>query len=85
MDEQRVEGRLWCRSVDPGHRNPLAGGAHQIHGHFQVLDGLIDLIVDDGLVKVVGVGLLQDLRLFLQPLERLILEEEEELKSYTDE
>lgn len=41
-------------------------------------DGLIDLIVDDGLVEVVGVGLLQDLRLLLQPLERLVLEEEEE-------
>lgn len=41
-------------------------------------DGLIDLIVDDGLVEVVGVGLLQDLRLLLQPLERLVLEEEED-------
>lgn len=40
-------------------------------------DGLVNLIVDDGHVEAVGVGLLQDLRLFLQPLERLILEEEE--------
>lgn len=55
----------------------MAGGAHQVHGLLQVLDGLVNLIVDDGHVEVVGVGLLQDLRLFLQPLERLILEEEE--------
>lgn len=41
-------------------------------------DGLIDLVVDDGLVEVVGVGLLQDLRLLLQPLEGLVLEQEEE-------
>lgn len=38
-------------------------------------DGLINLVVDDGQVKVVGVGLLQDLGLLLQPLERLILEQ----------
>lgn len=43
-------------------------------------DGLINLVVDDGLVEVVGVGLLQDLRLLLQPLERLVLEQEEEQK-----
>lgn len=76
----REEGTSWCRSVNPGHRNPLAGGAHQIHGLFQVPDGLVDLVVDDGLVEVVGVGLLQDLRLLLEPLERVVLEEEEELK-----
>lgn len=70
------KGRTW-RSVDPGHRNPLAGGAHQIHGLFQVPDGLVDLVVDNGLVKVVGVGLLQDLRLFLQPLQRFVLVREE--------
>lgn len=68
------EDRRRSRSVDPGHRNPLAGGAHQIDGLLQVPDSVIDLIVDDGLVKVVGVGLLQDLRLLLQPLQRLILE-----------
>lgn len=67
MDEQR-ERRSGCRSVDPGHGNPLAGGAHQIHGLLQVPDGLVNLVVDDGLVEVVGVGLLQDLRLFLEPL-----------------
>lgn len=78
-EEEEVEVEVWgCRSVDPGHRNPLAGGAHQIDGFLQVLDGLIDLVVDDGLVEVVGVGLLQDLRLLLQPLERLVLQEEEE-------
>ncbi len=78
-EEEEVEVEVrGCRSVDPGHRNPLAGGAHQIDGLLQVLDGLIDLVVDDGLVEVVGVGLLQDLRLLLQPLERLILQEEEE-------
>lgn len=62
-----------CMSVDPGHRNPLAGCAHQIDGLLQVPDGLIDLVVDDGLVEVVGIGLLQDLRLLLQPLERFVL------------
>ena len=71
-------GGLGCRSVDPGHRDPLAGGAHQINGLLQVPDGFIDLVVDNGHIEVVGVGLLQDLRLLLQPLERLILEEEEE-------
>lgn len=65
-------------SVDPGHGDPLAGGAHQVDGLLQVPDGLIDLVVDDGLVEVVGVGLLQDLGLLLQSLERLVLEEEED-------
>lgn len=56
-------------SVHPGHRDPLTGGAHQVNGLLQVPDGLVNLVVDDGLVEVVCVGLLQDLRLFLQPLE----------------
>lgn len=64
-------------SVDPGHRDPLAGCAHQIDGLLQEPDGLVDLVVDYGLVEVVGVGFLQDLRLLLQPLQRLVLQWEE--------
>lgn len=60
-------------SVDPGHRDPLAGGAHQVHGLLQERDGFVDLVVDDGLVEAVGVGVLQDLRLLLQPLQGLVL------------
>lgn len=67
---ERARRRMRCYgSVHPGHRDPLTGGAHQVNGLLQVPDGLINLIVDDGLVEIVCVGLLQDLRLFLQPLE----------------
>lgn len=59
--------------VDPGNGHPLARRAHEVDGLLEVSDGLVDLVVDDGLVKVVCVGLLQDLRLLLQPLERLVL------------
>lgn len=52
--------------VDPGHRNPLSCSAHQVYSLLQVPDCLIDLVVDDGLVKVVCVGLLEDLGLLLQ-------------------
>lgn len=62
-------------SVDPGDGDPLRGGGHQVDGLLQQSDGVVDLVVDDGLVEAVGVGLLQDLRLLLQPLERLVLQE----------
>lgn len=48
------------RSIDPGHRDPLTDGAHLVHSLLQVPDGLINLIVDNSHVEVVGVGLLQD-------------------------
>lgn len=54
-----------CMSVDPGDGNPLRSGGHQVHGLLQQADGVVDLVVDDGLVKVVSVGLLQHLRLLL--------------------
>lgn len=62
-----------CMSVDPGDRDPLRSGGHQVYGLLQQPDGVINLIVDDGLVKVVSVGQLQHLRFLLQPLERVIL------------
>lgn len=64
-----------CPSVDPGHRDPLAAGGHQVHGLLQEDDGLLDLIVDERHVEVMAVRLLQDLRLLLQPLQRLVLQE----------
>lgn len=60
-------------SVDPGDRDPLRSGGHQVYSFLQQADGVVNLIVDDGLVKVVSVGPLQQLRFFLEPLERLIL------------
>lgn len=48
-------------SVDPGDGDPLGSGGHQVHGLLQQADGVIDLIVDDGLVKVVSVGSLKHL------------------------
>lgn len=50
-----------CMSVDPGDRDPLGSGGHQIYSLLQQSDGVINLIVDDGLVKVVSVGPLQHL------------------------
>lgn len=70
MGEEEIR---WCGSVDPRDGHPLAGGADHVDGLLQVPDGLVDLIVDDGLVKVVSVRLLQDLGLLLQPLEGLVL------------
>lgn len=60
-------------SVDPGDGDPLRGGGHQVDGLLQQSDGVVDLVVDDGLVKVVGVGPLQHLGFLLEPLERVIL------------
>lgn len=48
-------------SVDPGDRDPLRSGGHQVYSLLQQSDGVINLIVDDGLVKVVSVGPLQHL------------------------
>lgn len=62
-----------CMSVDPGDGDPLRSGGHQVYGLLQQSDGVINLIVDDGLVKVVSVGLLQHLRFLLEPLKRVIL------------
>ena len=60
-------------SVDPGDGDPLGGGGHQVHGLLQQSDGVVDLVVDDGLVEVVGVGPLQHLRFLLEPLKRVVL------------
>jgi len=60
-------------SVDPGDGDPLGGGGHQVYGLLQQPDGVVDLVVDDGLVKVVAVGPLQHLGFLLEPLERVIL------------
>lgn len=54
--------------VDPGHRNPLGGAANHVYGFLQEADGLVNFIIDDGLVKVMCICLLEDLRLLLQPL-----------------
>lgn len=62
-------------SVDPGDGDPLGSGGHQVHGLLQQADGVIDLIVDDGLVKVVSVGSLKHLWFLLEPLKRLVLAE----------
>lgn len=74
--EQRwvVEGNE-CLSVDPRDWDPLRSGGHQIYSLLQQADGVVYLIVDDGLVKVVSIGPLQHLRLLLQPLKRVILRE----------
>lgn len=54
-------GALARGSVDPGDGHPLGRGGHEVHGLLQQMDGVVDLVVDDGLVEVVGVGLLQHL------------------------
>lgn len=54
--------------VDPGHWNPLGRAANQVYGFLQEPNSLVNLIIDDGLVKIVCVCLLEDLGLFLQPL-----------------
>jgi len=62
----RGRGGLAARLlVHPGDGHPLRGGAHQVDGLLQQADGVVDLVVDDGLVEVVGVGLLQGLGLLL--------------------
>lgn len=50
-----------CVSVDPGDGDPLRSGGHQVDGLLQQSDGVVDLVVDDGLVEVVSVGPLQHL------------------------
>lgn len=67
-------------SVDPWDGHPLAAVAYQLHGLLQVADGVIDLVVDDGLVEIVRVRLLQDLRLLLKTLQGLVLSEWGEAK-----
>lgn len=62
-------------SVDPGDGDPLRSGGHQVYGFLQQADGVIDLIIDDGLIKVVSVGPLKHLRFLLEPLQRLVLGE----------
>lgn len=63
----------WGPLIHPGHRDPLRGAGHQINGLLQQADGLVDLIIDNGLIKVMRVRVLESLRLFLQPLERFVL------------
>lgn len=60
-------------SVDPGDGDPLGGGGHQVYGLLQHAEGVVDLVVDDGLVEVVGVGVLQHLGFFLEPLKGVVL------------
>lgn len=62
-------------SVDPGDGDPLGSGGHQVHSLLQQADGVVDLIVDDGLIEVVSVGSLKHLRFLLEPLKRLVLGE----------
>lgn len=62
-----------CLSVDPGDGDPLSGAGHQVHGLLKQADGVVDLVVDDGLVEVVSVGPLEHLRFFLEPLKGVIL------------
>lgn len=62
-----------CLSVDPGDGDPLSGAGHQVHGLFQQTDGVVDLVVDYGLVEVVSVGPLEHLRFFLEPLKGVVL------------
>lgn len=54
--------------VDPRHWNPLGCGANQVYGFLQEPNSLVNLIIDDGLVKIVCICLLEDLRLLLQSL-----------------
>lgn len=60
-------------SVNPGDRDPLRSGGHQVYSLLQQAEGVVNFIVDDGLVEVVSVGLLQHLRFLLEPLKRVIL------------
>lgn len=62
-----------CLSVDPGDGDPLSRGGHQVNGLLQQADGVVDLVVNDGLVEVVSVGPLQHLRFLLEPLEGVVL------------
>lgn len=59
--------------VHPGHRHPLRSAGHQVDGILQQPDSVVDLVIDDHLIEVMSVGVLQRLRLLLQPLERLVL------------
>ncbi|TNN70239.1 hypothetical protein EYF80_019453 [Liparis tanakae] len=72
MDDVRVL-QIELDAIDPGDGDPLGGGGHQVYGLLQQPDGVVDLVVDDGLVEVVGVGPLQHLGFLLEPLERVIL------------
>lgn len=72
-------------SVDPGDGDPLRRGGHQVHGLLQQSDGVVDLVVDDGLVEVVGVGPLQHLRFLLEPLKRVVLRVRQRQKQKREE
>lgn len=65
-------------SVDPGDGDPLSGGGHQVHGLLQQANGVVNLVVDDGLVKVMSVGPLQHLGFLLESLERVVLREKKQ-------
>lgn len=53
---QMHDGALLFLSVNPGDGDPLGGRGDQVYGLFQQADGVVDFVVDDGLVEVVGVG-----------------------------
>lgn len=59
--------------IDPGDRDPLRGCAHELDGFLQMSDCLINLIVDNCEIEVVGIRSLQDVRLLLQTLKRFVL------------
>lgn len=77
----QMRGGVLVPSVNPGDGDPLGGGGDQVHGLLQQADGVVDFVVDDGLVEVVGVGSLEHLRLFLEALERVVLEDRRHLRN----
>lgn len=62
-----------CVSVDPGYGNPLRSVRDQVHGFLQQANGVVDFVVDNGLIKIVSVGVLQHLRFLLESLKRVVL------------
>lgn len=50
-------------SIYPRHGHPLRRRVHPFHDSFQFVDGLFDVLVDDGYVEQMLVGTLQQLRL----------------------
>lgn len=73
LDRRRMAQVTKCLSVDPGDGDPLSRGGHQVNSLLQQADGVVDLVVNDGLVEVVSVGPLQHLRFLLEPLEWVVL------------
>lgn len=60
-------------SVHPADRHPLWRGAHILDGFLQCANGLVDVIVDDLLVKEVPISLLQQITLPRKSLQTAVL------------